>query len=300
MHYAKPHPTVQSPWFTGPLLAPSALTIPPGHFNIEPYIYINANTGHYNSNWKRTKIETFWVNEFQPSLQFGLNNWLDFQFNPTLIYNYTKGAGKWVLGDMPIGFDFQLFHTSKIITQWNTAIKLALKLVVPLGKYQRLDPKKLLTDVGGQGSWQTGVGLIWGNVFYLGGNHFVTWRNSFLYQLPAPVHVKNLNAFGGGPGTNGTAYPAQNFQFDTAIEINLNRNWAFAMDILGSWYGKARFKGKTLFPMTAPPSVQFSLAPALEYNWSANIGIIFGSWFSVAGRNAVQFTSGVVAFNYYH
>src|SRR5579872_3298514 len=77
-HYTKPQqavpgvPTVPGPWFTGPLLAPSALTIPPGHYNIEPYIYINANTGHYDHNWKRVKVETFWVNEFQPSLQFGI------------------------------------------------------------------------------------------------------------------------------------------------------------------------------------------------------------------------------------
>ena len=63
----------------------------------------------------------------QPSLQFGINSWLDFQFNPTLFYNYTSGAGKWALGDMPIGFDIQLFHTSKIITAWNIALKLALK-----------------------------------------------------------------------------------------------------------------------------------------------------------------------------
>jgi hypothetical protein len=299
-HYAQPHPTVQSPWFTGPLLAPSAITIPPGHFNLEPYIYINANTGHYDHNWKRQKVETFWVNELQPSIQIGINNWMDFQLNPTLLYNYTKGAGKWVIGDMPIGFDFQLFHTSHLITKWNTALKLQLRETIPMGKYQKLNPKKLLTDVGGQGSWQTAAGLVWGNVFYLGGTCFVTWRHSFQYLIPAPVHVKNLNAFGGGRGTNGTVYPPQNFQYDMAIEITLSQNWAFACDILLSWSGKTRFKGKTLFPMTTPPQAQFSLAPAIEYNWNANIGIIFGSWFSFAGRNSTQFTSGVFAFNYYH
>lgn len=299
-HYATPQPSVNSPWFTGPLLAPSALSIPPGHYNIEPYLYITANTGHYDSNWKRHKIETFWVNELQPQFQFGLTNWLDFQFSPTLIYNYTKGAGKWVFGDLPFGFDVQLFHTSRKITEWNTAIKLGLKAVIPCGKYQNLDPKKLLTDEGGEGNWQPSVNLVWGNVFYLGKSHFVTWRNSFLYTIPNPVHVKNLNAFGGGPGTNGTVYPPQNFQFDTAIEINLNQNWAFAIDFLGSWWGKTRFKGKTIFPNTLPPAVQLSLAPGIEYNWSANLGIIFGVWFSVAGRNAIQFTTGVFAFNYYH
>jgi hypothetical protein len=299
-HSATPHPTIPDPWFTGPLLAPSALTIPPGHYNIEPYIYITAYGGHYDSHWKRVQAETFWMNEFQPSLQFGLNDWLDFQFNPTLIYNYTKGAGKWVIGDMPIGFDIQLYRTSRLITQWNIGVKLALRETIPLGKYQKLDPKKHLTDVGGEGSWQTGIGIIWGNVFYLGGKHFATWRNSFQYTFPSPAHVKNLNAFGGGPGTKGTAYPAQNFQVDTAIEITLSQNWAFAMDMVGTWSGKTHFKGKTRFPMKSPPSAQFSIAPAIEYNWNANIGIIFGSWFTLSGRNSTQFTSGVFAFNYYN
>lgn len=299
-HFATKTPGVKAPWFTGPLLAPSGLTIPAGHYNIEPYVYATANTGQYTSNWKRVKTDTFWANIFQPSFQFGLNKWLDFQFNPTLSYNYKEGAAKWVIGDMPIGFDIQLFKRTASLTSWNTALKLALKETLPIGKYRNLNPKKLLTDVGGQGTWQTSVGLVWGNLFYLGGDTFLTWRTAWQYSLPAPVHVKNLNVYGGGPGTKGTVYPAQGFLFDTAIEINMNQNWAFAMDIVGNWLGKTRFKGDTSVKMTSPPSVQFSLAPALEYNWSANLGMIFGCWFTVAGRNSTQFTSGVLAINYYN
>ncbi len=299
-HYADKNPNVEAPWFTGPLLAPSGLTIPPGHYNIEPYVYATANTGTYNSDWKRVKTDTFWANIFQPSIQFGINSWLDFQFNPTLSYNYKQGQAKWVIGDMPIGFDIQLFKRSGPLTSWNTALKLAIKETLPLGKYQNLDPKKLLTDVGGQGTWQTAAGLVWGNLFYLGSNTFLTWRTAFQYSLPAPVRVKNLNVYGGGAGTKGTVYPAQGFQLDTAVEVNLNRNWAFAMDLLGIWNLKTRFKGTSTAPMTSPSTTQFSLAPALEYNWSANLGVIFGCWFTVAGRNSSQFTSGVLAVNYYN
>jgi hypothetical protein len=298
--YAPIHPTVDPPWFTGPLLAPSGVTIPPGHCNIEPYIYSVAITGAYNKDWKPLKSETFWNNYFQPSLQFGINNWLDFQFNPTLFYNYKEGAAKWVLGDMPIGFDIQLYHPKRTLTQWNVAIKLALKEIIPLGKYQNLDPKKFRTDVGGGGTWQTGLGIVWGNIFYIGGNRFITWRNSFQYILPAPVRVKNFNAYGGSKGTKGTVYPAQNFQYDTAIEISITRRWVFAMDFVGTWTGKTRFKGKTSLPVSSPRSLQFSLAPAIEYNWNDSIGIIFGPWFTIAGKNAVKFISGVFAFNYYH
>ncbi len=299
-HTFPPHPDVQPPWFTGPLLAPSALTIPTSHCNLEPYIYISANVGRYDSDWHAKKRETFWSNYFQLSAQFGIHSWLDLSIYPTLFYNYTKGAGKWAIGDTPIGFDIQLYKHTQVLTEWGTALLLRIQEILPIGKYRNLSPNKKSTDVGGQGSWQTVFALVWGNLFYLGDIYFITWRNAIQYTLPAPVHVKNLNTYGGGFGTNGTVYPAHTFQLDTAIEVTLSKNWVFAMDIVGTWLKKIRFKGKTSEPNDSPAAVQFSLAPAIEYNWSANIGLIAGCWFTVAGKNSDQFINGVVAFNYFH
>lgn len=301
-HYLQEHPhqKVQAPWFTGPLLASSALTIPPGHWDLEPYIFAVANKGRYDHDWKAREIPTRWNNYFQPELSVGINTWLDFEISPTLFYNYTAGAGKWVWGDMPINFDIQLFRHDALVTEWSTAVKLILKETIPFGKYQNLNPKKRGTDVGGAGSWQTTMGLVWGNLFYLGGIHFLSWRTSLAYTLPAPTRVKNLNFYGGGEGTRGTVYPAQNLTLDTAIELSITRNWVFAMDFVGSWSGKIRFKGKSTHRMKGPSSAQFSLAPAIEYNWNANLGIIFGPWFTIAGRNAIQFIDGVFAVNIYY
>ena len=64
---------------------------------------------------------------------------------------------------------------------------------------------------------------------------------------------------------------------------------------------KNRFSGKKggSAPI-APSSEQISMAPALEYNFNANVGIIGGAWFSVAGRNSTQFISWVLALNIYN
>lgn len=294
-----PPSKLESPWFTGPLLAPSGTVIPGNHYNIEPYIYVIANTAKYDHNWKPIKIETFWNIYFQTSFQFGLTQWLDVQFNPSAFHNSTQGKSSWELADMPIDIDIQLYTHGKHVRDWITALKLVLREVVPLGPYQKLNPKKLGTDAGGEGSWQTGLGLVWGNTVYLGGLHFLSIRSSVLYTLPAPVHVKKFNVYGGGPGTRGTVYPAQNFIIDIGSELTLTKNWVFAMDMVGAWGGKTRFKGRTFFPNTEPPFAQFSLAPAIEYNWNNNLGIILGPWFTIAGRNALQFASVVFAFNYY-
>lgn len=295
-----PQLKVSPPWFTGPLLAPSAITVPPGHFNFEPYFYANAEVGKYDNNWHAQKIETFRNNSLQLLTQVGITRKLDCVFSPVVEYNYVDGAANWALGDLPFGFDFQIYKHNKILTDWGTAVSFRIQEIFPIGKYQNLNPAKKLSDAGGEGSWQTELSLIWGNLFYLGNIYFVTWRTAFQYVIPSPVGVKNLNVYGGGPGTSGTVYPGQSCIIDTAIEITLSQNWAFACDFVGSWKRKTKFSGHTILPNTSPSSVEYSIAPALEYNWRSNLGAIFGCWFTVAGKNTAQFINGIAAIDYYY
>lgn len=299
-HVLPTHPTLKAPWFTGPLLAPSGLTIPPGHINIEPYVFVIANIGRYDSDWKRSRIEVFWNNYFQPNLQVGINKWMAITINPILYYNYTKGAAKWAIGDIPFTVDFQLYARTPGLDMWNTALKLSVQARAPVGKYQRLDPRKKLTDAGGGGAWAPGLVLVWGNLFYIGSDRFITWRNALSCAIPNPVYVKNLNYYGGGAGTKGKVYPGVELTFDTAIEVTLSQNWVFSCDFVGYWVGKNRFKGETAFLNTSPSSIQLSMAPAFEYSWSSDIGIIIGSWFTAFGRNSAQFVSAVAALNYFY
>ncbi len=37
----------EDPWFTGPLLAPSAHVVPGGYINLEPYLFYTVTTGAY-------------------------------------------------------------------------------------------------------------------------------------------------------------------------------------------------------------------------------------------------------------
>ena len=289
------------PWLTGPLLSPYAWAIPLGSYDIEPYVYVFAEQGSYDADWKIVKAETVWRTLVQPAFYFGITPWMDFEFNPGVYYNYSDGAAQWVAADMPLGFNIQLYQkTPETVTNWDWAVKLSLRETVPLGKYQHLDPKKKSTDFGGQGSWQTLFGLVWGNIFHLGGVYFLNTIVSVEYTLPAPVHVKGLNAYGGGAGTSGTVYPAHVVYSDVAFELALSRNWVFAMDVVGSWSSRTRFKGKTVEVNTLDTAVQYSLAPAIEYNWGPSLGLIAGAWFTIAGRNTTYFNSGVIALNYYH
>ena len=41
-----------NPWYTGPLLTPSAHILPPGYFNIQPYLFLTNNYARFNQSGK--------------------------------------------------------------------------------------------------------------------------------------------------------------------------------------------------------------------------------------------------------
>jgi len=310
-----------SPWFTGPLLAPSGHAITSGHFNIEPYLYWTTTNGQYDANGKAQSIAHHFYNLlFQLPIQIGTTPWMDIQLLPQVSYKQTQSQHAIRFGDFPIRFDIQLLLDNSYVS-WYPAIKLFISETLPTGKYQKLNPQKLGTDISGAGSFSTAAGLVLSKLFRLSGIHFLALRLELGYGYSAPVHVKGFNAYGGGYGTKGVVFPGNNPFAILGLELSLTQRWVFAMDIYDTYTNKTRFKGQTgyLAPeigtilnaaspnqilfmpaaMKSPSSNQLSLAPALEYNWSPNLGIIGGVWFTVAGRNASRFISGVIAFNYY-
>lgn len=119
------------------------------------------------------------------------------------------------------------------------------------------------------------------------------------YTIPTRVNVRGINTYGGDVTTRGTVYPGNNLTLFSAIELSITQNFVFACDLVASFTDKSRFKGTTIAQNHLPSSAQISLAPAFEYNFSAGLGLIFGSWFTLTGRNANQFFSGVIALNYF-
>lgn len=292
------------PWFTGPLLTPSGHVVPTGHYNIEPYQFITTNYGLYDANWHTHSTPNIYTLNTQTFIQFGLPWKSDFTIVPAWSWNHRHGASHWVLNDMIFGLDFELLSDER--GKWWPAIKLGLRATIPTGRYQKLHPKSKGTDIGGTGSWLPTVGLTMSRLFWWGGNYFFNPRLSAHYTIPNSVHVKNFNTYGGGHHTRGTVYPGQTLNVLFGFEISLSQNWAIAHDISYLHTNKTRFKGRkgatagVPNQIGLPSSEQWSLAPAIEYNWTENYGVIAGAWFSFAGRNIPEFASAVIAVNVYH
>lgn len=285
------------PWFTGPLLTPSARVIPKGHANLEPYLFWTVTTGRYGNHWKAQKIPSF--NQINPQLQvkIGLTDKLDLTSSIQSVINFSRGKMGSSFGDFFLGFDYQLFKGKP--EDWLSYAKFSIVETFPTGKYQKLNPKHFGTDIGGQGSYVTNVGITISKLFPLSKNRFLGTRCNLAAFFAAPTSVRGFNIYGGGDGTRGTINPGLSFILSAGTEFTLTKKFTLACDFQAQYGKKSHFKGRTFTPVKEPEFFQFSLAPALEYNWNSSMGIIVGTWFTLAGKNSSRFLSGVAAYNYY-
>ena len=293
-------PANEAPWFTGPLLTPSAYVVKAGHVNFEPYVYATAINGVYDSDWDYVSTPTIWSVVTQSYLQIGLTPWMEVQIVPTTTEAITQKASSFQLNDLPIQLQIQLYTPGTDTAL--PAVKLTLGEVFPIGKYNRLNPSLQGTDSAGSGCYQTVVGLTLGSLFHLGGIYFSALRIAAYEAFPTSVHVRGINAYGGALDTDGTVYPGFSTEVFIGWEISLARHWTFAIDGFADFQNQTTFTGKqgSGGSLNSGSSAQYSLAPAIEWNWGRNIGLISGVWFTFAGRNSDQFISWTTALNYYY
>ncbi|MBM3191586.1 MAG: hypothetical protein FJZ63_02885 [Chlamydiae bacterium] len=292
------------PWFTGPLLAGSAHTVPAGHVLWEPYLFAIDSFGFYDDHWKpRSAPHSL---SLEPFLLFihGLNSFMDLQVTPYLLSNFQQGSHDTRMGDLPFALGFQVLTDKP--NSWIPDLRLLLREIFPTGHYQHLNPHKHGTDATGNGSFQTGLGLNFQKLF-ITGIRLLRLRLNFNYLFPSPVRVKSFNTYGGGYGTHGKVYPGQKFSTIFAVEYLFSQHLVAALDIQYLFSSKDRFSGYPGITSAGQNAIvgnlashQLNLAPAIEYNFNENLGIIFGPWFSVAGKNSDRFVSAVFAINYYH
>lgn len=283
--------------FTGPLLAPSANTVPAGHIDFEPYLFANYNTGVYNHHWEFNKATGLERNiEFEPLIQIGLTSFMDLDITPIWKYNVTKGHSQEGFGDLGIKFGFQLLRQGPS----PIALKLSVQELLPTGKYQNLDPKRGGVDSFGSGSYVTTIGLASSRKFSLEEGRDFRLRFAMSYSIPSNVNVHGLNSYGGDKTTNGYVTNAGLIDVVCGLEYSLTRQWALALDIDSLYQCATHFKGSTVAKVGKDTgSYVFSLAPAIEYNFNTMFGLIGGVWFSVFGYEHTAFINGVIALNVY-
>ncbi len=285
-----------NPWYTGPLLTPSASMVPPGFGMVQPYVFLAGNYARYNQNRNAESIPNLIQLKSSNILQFGVTKTVDFLIS-------LNASGQWQSGEQGGGFDdipatigFLVYSETPYVPQ----IKFTIQETFPTGRYQHLSSNGLALSGVGQGSYQTQFGLGFGKLMFWSTQHPVNTRLFLGYNIATPVHVKGFNSYGGGHNTNGTVKPGSTFIVDWGIECTITQRWVFALDVAYTAQNRTKFNGKPgTLSKGAPATVgggyndNLSLAPAIEYNWSDSLGVVAGAWFSVYGRNSLAYAQGI-------
>lgn len=289
-----------NPWYTGPLITPSATMVPPGYGMVQPYLYFTDRYGVFDEDRNWVNAPNRFTIQVQPViLQVGVTKSVDATISLSALGRWQQGKFSGGYQDMGLAMGFMIQEQGLYVPK----AKFTVSQSLPTGKYKNLNPDDLGLDATGAGAWQTTFTLAFGKLLFWNTLHPFNTRLALQYSIPTPIKVTNFNAYGGGYGTKGTVHPGQGFSADLGLEVSINQPWVVALDVVYNCTNRTTFSGypgrvaqsstSALASVTSGFSDQLSLAPAVEYNFNENMGMLWGAWFTVYGRNASNFVSGI-------
>lgn len=293
---AQPSPparqSLDDAWWTGPMLANSAATLPRGHYLIEPYVY-DVSSPHSDGFGSLTYM------------LYGLTDRLTVGLVPVLGYTRLDGPGDSSgvrMGDVSVQAQYRLteFHEGSSLP----TISLQLQQTLPSGKHDRLGDRP--GDGLGSGASTTTLQLNTQTYFWLANGRILRMRLNIAQSVSGHAHVEDASVYGTAQGFRGNARPGNSFFVNAAWEYSLSQRWVLALDVTyrrshGSsvngvmlpGYGDARIH------RNSGASEAFGFAPAIEYSWSANLGVLFGTRVITGHRTTTTITPAI-AINYVH
>lgn len=288
-----------NPWYTGPLITPSASMMAPGYASLQPYIYLTDTYASFDEDRKSVTVPNRFQLQAIPILvQVGITPSFDAQVIMSAVSNWSQDHHGGGFQDISARLGFLIAKQQLYTPQ----VKFAIGQKFPTGKYNHLNSNGLGLDSTGSGSWATTFNLMFGKLLLWDTLHPLNTRLALGYTIYTPVHVKNFNTYGGGFGTKGTVFPGNSFNADLGLELSISQRWVIALDSVYNCTNRTHFHGsRGLTSSNSKASVgkgysdQLSFAPAVEYNFSDKIGLIGGAWFSVYGRNSSNFVSGILS-----
>ncbi|HKE95844.1 MAG TPA: hypothetical protein VKB34_16120, partial [Povalibacter sp.] len=170
---------------------------------------------------------------------------------------------------------------------------------LPTGKYDRLGANP--NDGLGAGAYTTSIAFYSQYYLWMPNGRILRTRFNVSYAFSDNVSLEDVSVYGTGEGFRGEAQPGDVFSVNSSWEYSITRNWVFALDLVYEHNDSTRVSGLdsdgAAVDVSSGSAWRFGLAPAIEYNWSGNIGIIAGARWFAAGRNTSATITPAVALN---
>lgn len=294
-------------WWTGPMLAASASTLPRGHFLIEPYFYDVSVQGQYDAGG--TRRSTTHSNGFGSLtyLLYGVADRVSVGMIPVAGFN-TVSSG---LNSSGVAFGDLSLQAQYRLTQFQVGshvptVSVVLQETLPTGKYDHLGNRP--SDGLGSGAYTTTLGLYMQNYFWLPNGRILRGRIDISQSFSKDVKVEDVSVYGTGEGFRGYAKPGSSFFLDVAGEYSLTRHWVLALDATYRHSGNTSVTGSNIVDSLTTGGMRldfgssdaFGLAPAIEYNFNRSLGVLLGTRVIPAGRNTSATITPAIAINFVH
>jgi hypothetical protein len=294
-------------WWTGPLLAASPGTLPPGHFLIEPYVFDAIPRGRYDNDGRRHGGPH--SNNFgsQSYVLYGLTDRVSVGLIPRFGFNESsegRSSSKPGVGDLTLQAQYGLTRFEE--GRWVPSTAFVFQETVPTGKYDRLGDRP--ADGLGAGVYSTTLSLYSQYFFWMPNGRILRSRLDLSYSIAGSASVHDVSVYGTGEGFHGRARPGNVAIVNAAWEYSLTKNWVLALDVVYEHDSNTHVAGfdphsadvglpPVQVEVNSGPGHTWSLAPAIEYNFNSRVGIIAGAKLTTAGRNATAVVIPVAAVN---
>jgi len=299
-----PRQALSDAWWTGPMLAPNASTLPQGHFLLEPYLFDVITSGAYTRAGDRVTAphENGYGN--LTYFNYGLFNKFTIGMIPIFGYNEPSngpGSSGPHVGDVTVQAQYRLhlFHEGS----WIPTASINVQETLPTGKYDQLTR---LSDGLGAGAFTTTLGLYTQDYFWMPSGRILRMRFNVSPAFSRNVNVEDASVYGTSQGFRGHAKPGASILVDAAWEYSLTQHWVLAADATYRNQENTSVGGYNISNPTqsillnSGSSRAFGVAPAIEYNVSSKLGFLLGTRLFPSGRNTSYSITPAIAVNYVH
>lgn len=292
-------------WYTGSLLSPSGAANQAGGLFIEPYFVYNQPLGSYNSAGNLTPLHPRAKTFTNYTLfKYAITDNLSVQTLPTFSYTWIKGArnGGMQFNDLPLEFQYRIIdedHTQNYAPLTRPSFSVFLGMIAPTGNYNNLSRA---TEGVGSGVWTMRFGLQSQSSWQMPDDRPLRLRLWAVGRQPLnSVNIHGITSYGTNTGYRGNVYPGLYGNSGFSMEYGITQEWTLAFDGVFNWSRGNRITGAyddaPIQRRITAASHSLQIAPAVEYNWSPNYGIIAGAAIVVDGHNTNKTVQPQIAIN---
>lgn len=286
--------------FTGPLATPGPGTLPKGESFVQPYWIYTRTDAVYDDSGERQRLKVHGDSELLSTvLSAGIHDKLtgEVLLNSSKASQGAQHSNGYRLGDSTVRLRYQLRGGDALEGKMKLAVMLGQSLAT--GRYDRLGDN--LLNGQGNGAYRSNLSLLGQQYLWLPNERPLRWRWMAAWS-PAPqqVSLRGRSVYGTDASFRGKVRPGPGLNAALALEYSINRNWALALDLTASQRSGSQLDGTVLDVAGQRQAVHqhgarsrsFSAAPAVEYIFNDQVGLVVGvqAWLP-GGRNSDAYVS---------